>query len=207
MTTTEPAARARRFWTDARFVIGIVLVAASIGGVWATVAAVTTTVPALAATRTLVPGEIVASADVRAVDVSLGAAQGNYLAPGELEEGAVIERTVGAGELLPAAALADGDSPHVTTVVVTTASAVPARVVEGSVVELWEAPVGEDGGYQTPAIVVADAVVASVGSQDGLLAAETATVELIIPRADVAAVLAGVAAGSALSVVPADAGR
>jgi len=194
--------RPRPFWSDVRFILGIVLIVASIAGVWLVVAAARQTVPVFAAARTIVPGEAVGADDLRVVDVALGSVSTAYAAPGTLTPGAVATRTITEGELVPRSAVGDPDQARTTTVVVRSASDVPAAVVTGTTVEVWAAAPLERGQYDTPRILVASATVASVGRDEGVMGAAGATLELVIERADVATVLAAVADASSLSVVP-----
>lgn len=191
--------RKRAFWSDARFFVGVALIVASVAGVWGVVAASRHTVPVLAASTTIVPGEPVTAADLRVVEVGLGQTEEAYLAPEALEDGLVAQRTIGAGELVPVSAV--GGDTTVTTVVVRSTVDVPGAVTAGTPVELWESPAVE-GGFEEPRVLVADATVAAVERGDGVMAAGDTSVELVVERADVAAVLAAQAAGSALSVVP-----
>jgi len=199
----SPSRTARRpAWADLRFLVGIVLVVASVGGVWFIVSAARHTQPVYVAVRAIVPGEPVAAADLAVVDVALGTASDAYLAADGLSEGLVAARTVAAGELVPADALVTAESTQSTTVVIRSAAEVPGSVVSGSTVELWAAPRLDQSRFDTPRILVADATVVSVSRDDSPLAGGTAAVEVVIPRADVAAALAAISDGSALSVVP-----
>lgn len=203
MTTPDRSrTRPRAFWADARFFLGILLIAASVAAVWVIVSAARDTVPVLAAERTLVPGQVVAADDLRTVDVSLGELDGAYLAPGDLADGLVAARTVAEGELVPITALQSADAARTTTVVVRSATEVPSSVGPGSVVEVWSAQPADQGAYETPRILVPDATVVEVTRDDGVVSSAAASLELVIPRADVAAALAAVAADAALSVVP-----
>lgn len=203
MTALESARpRPRAFWGDARFLLGILLILASVAGVWFVVSAARQTVPVFAATRTIVPGQTLTEGDVRVVDVTLGALGPAYLTPGALEKGLVATRTVGEGELVPESAVGDASAPATTTVVLQSSVDVPASVEAGSVVEVWEAPMIERGSYDTPRILVADATVVSVTRDDSVMGGGAASLEVVIPRADVAAVLEATAGGSALSIVP-----
>ncbi len=203
MTTLDaPARRRRAFWADARFVLGIVLIAASVAGVWFVITLAKQTAPVLAAVSTIVPGQVVSAGQLRVVEVALGASREVYLAPDALVSGAVATRTIEAGELVPVGALGAPDAARTTRVVVRSTTDVPASVTPGSTVEVWAAPRVEQGRFGAPVIVVADAVVVSVHRDDGVLGRQVASLELVIPRADVAATLAALAAESALSVVP-----
>jgi hypothetical protein len=194
----------RRFWGDARFGIGVLLVAASVAGVWFVIGAARQTVPVLVAAATLVPGQRVTPGDVAVVEVALGPARDAYAAPDALGDGMVALRTIGRGELLPAGAVGAAGAVERTAVVVRSAVDVPAAVDRGAVVELWETPpAGEAGTFGAPRVLVGDAVVAGVTRDDGVMAAAGASLELVIDRARVADVLSAEAAGSVLSVVPA----
>ncbi|WP_345436750.1 SAF domain-containing protein [Microbacterium gilvum] len=199
----EQAPRApRTFWTDARFFIGLALITVSVAGVWWVVAAARQTTPVLAASSTIVPGQAVTAADLAVVDVALGSAVDGYLAPHELEEGVVANRTIAEGELVPSAAVSSAESSAVTTVVVRSAVDVPGAVEPGTPVELWSAPLLDGGVYDDPRVLVADAVVGAVAREDTVMGASGASIELVVGRDDVAAVLAAVASGAALSAVP-----
>jgi hypothetical protein len=203
MTALEPARpRPRAFWGDVRFLLGILLILASVAGVWFVVSAARQTVPVFAATRTIVPGQTVADGDVRVVDVALGALGPAYLTPEAMEKGLVATRTIGEGELVPESAVGGASTPATTTVVLQSSVDVPASVEAGSVVEVWEAPMIERGSYDTPRILVADATVVSVTRDDSVMGGGAASLEVVIPRADVAAVLEATAGESALSIVP-----
>ena len=206
MTTVDPPSppRPRAFWADVRFLIGVLLIIVSIAGVWMVVAAARQTTTVFAATRTIVPGESIGVGDLRAVEVALGSIDGAYIAAGALPDAAVATRAIHAGELVPADALGGADAARTTTVVVRSAADVPGSVVAGSTVEIWSAPLDEAGERSAPRILVADATVVEVGRDDSVIGRGTVAVEVVIPRADVAAVLAAQSTDAVLSVVPAN---
>jgi len=201
MSHSHPVRR-RAFWGDARFFIGILLIIASIAGVWFVVASARQTAAVYAADRTIVVGEVVTADELRVVDVALGQLGDAYLTPDGLADGLIATRTIQDGELVPSAAVADATSSRSTTIVVRSAVDVPSSIEPGSTVELWTAPLLERGSYDTPRILIADATVAAVTRDDTMIGGGSAMLELVIPRADVAGALAEVAAASALSVVP-----
>lgn len=201
------SSRARRpFFGDLRFLIGLVLVGMSIAGVWLLVSSSRQTAPVLQATHTVLPGEAVTAADFQVVEVGLGGVSETYLAPQQLESGAVATRTVPKGELVPAASIGDRDASRTTTVVVSS-TAIPAGVESGSAVELWQAPLREDGRTRdTPRVLVGDAIVARVAEADGMLSESRTDVEVVIDRSDVAEVLAAITGDAVISIIPAGAG-
>jgi hypothetical protein len=189
----------RAFWGDVRFLIGIALVAISIAGVWMIVSSTDSATPILRATRTIVQGETLTTDDFEVVD----ALADDYLAPQDLASGQVAARTISTGELLPRSASSDADASRSTTIVIESTTGVPDDVEAGTVVELWHAPLREDGrAHDAPRILVADVIVGEVVESEGMLADSGSTVELVIDRADVADVLAAITSGAALSVVP-----
>ena len=206
IASDSPPARPRAFWADTRFIVGIVLIVASVAGVWFVVSAARQTVPVFAATRTIVPGEEVDATVLRVVDVALGPVSDAYAAPGMLEPGAIATRTIDAGELVPLSAVGAASASDLTSVVLRSATDVPAAVVAGARVEIWSAAALEHGQYEQPRILVPDATVATVTRDDSMVGDDSAALELVIPRADVAATLAAIAGGAALSVVPAAGG-
>lgn len=200
---TAARPRPRAFWADVRFLLGVALVVASVAGVWLVVAASRQTAPVFAAARTIVSGEAVGSDDLRVVEVALGQLEAAYASPGTLVPGAVAVRTIPAGELVPQDAIGDAAGLRTTTVVVHSATELPAAVASGATVEVWAAPQLERGVFDTPRILVPAATVVAVATDDSMMRTGGAAVELVIERADVADTLAAIAGGASLSIVPA----
>lgn len=193
----------RRPWADLRFFIGLLLIALSVAGVWLIVGAAKQTSPVLQAVRTIVPGEPLTSADVRVVDVALGAAGAGYLTPAGLGTGNIATRTIADGELVPTSAVADAAQARTTSVVVRSTAPVPASIRTGSVVELWAAaPLAEGKGFAAPRVLLSEATVSSVDRDDGPLSTRATTLELVVSRTEVGEVLAALTDASSLSVVP-----
>lgn len=187
--------------TDVRFLIGVVLVLLSVAGVWAVVASARSTSTAVVAERPLVPGQTLTESDVRAVDVGLGEAAPRYGAATRDMIGQVVIRPIGAGELIPSAAL-ESSAPGTTTVVVRSAGEVPAAVAVGRTVDLWTTPTADRESAPPPRILVAGATVASVEESSSSLSGATPAIELVVPVFAVADVLAAQTSGDALAVVP-----
>ena len=205
MVSLSPPRRA--FWGDVRFLIGIALVALSIGGVWLIVSASDHAVPILQTTRTIAQGQPVTAADFQVVDVGLGAAVDGYVGPDDLPADSVATRTLEGGELVPVSALTDAEDSRSTTVVIQSSTGIPEGVTAGTVVEIWQAPPVDDGrSYDVPRILVADVIVREVLEPEGVLAETGTRLEVVIDRADVADVLAAITGGAALSIVPVGSG-
>ena len=202
MVSRSPGSRA--LFTDVRFFIGVALVIVSIAGVWLLVAASRHTVPVLQASRTIVRGESLTSADFRVAEVGLGTLADDYLAPQDLVDGMIADRTVRSGELMPSSAAAGESTATTTSLVVQSAGPLPDDITAGTRVEVWQSPATEDGrGYEKPRVLVADAVVADVRDTEGMLENAHTDVEIVIDRADVSDMLTATTGGSAISLIAA----
>ena len=196
--------RRRRVPFDPRVLIGILLVLASVGGVVAVVAANDRTVPVYAAAQPLVPGTRITADAVRLARVRLGGAQDRYLAGPLPSAGVVVTRSVAEGELVPLSALGAATSVTDVSVVVPLTTKPAATVGAGSVVDLWAAAKATGTGAKGPPphVLVSGATVVRLVTPTGLIATATgATLEVELPREDVAAVLQAVADGESISAV------
>jgi hypothetical protein len=179
-------------------------------GTWA-VRDAAATVQVYAAGEALTPGDPV-DADVLSVrEVRLGEDEGLYhLVVDGVPDGAVVTRTVGAGELVPRSAVGDAAAVDLRPVVVPLGLAVPADLAAGAVVDLWLTPPAPIGGVgqpaaagPEPALVAAELVVAEVVEDDSMLSGTTGTsVELLVPRLDLPDVLAALSSEGQLVAVP-----
>lgn len=205
MPRTAEQAASRRL-ADPRLLIGILLVAGSVAGVVALVAAVDTRTTVFAAASALAPGDRIERGDLVERAVALDGADGLYLGADEVPDGGlVVLRPVREGELLPRSAVGDSAGADATTVVLELGAPVSSAVVAGSSVDVWATaidPTTREHG--APAVLVADAVVVRVIADEGLVARSSAAgVEVRVPREAIARVLHALAAGDALAVVPA----
>lgn len=204
-----PAPAANRLrrpsWRDPRLLAGVAMVAAAVAlGSWI-VRSAQHEVPVYAARHALVAGEQVHADDlvvvgVRGVDVR------RYLAA----DGAVAElvalRTVGAGELVPRAAVGDGASVDVRSVAVPLRGAPGRDLQVGAVVDLWFTPrpdAEQAAGASAARPLAQKVVVSEVSSGDGAFAtASGAAVHVLVPTAQLPDVLEALAAEGTVDVVP-----
>ncbi len=202
-----PAARLRRpTWRDPRLLVGVVVVALSVAlGSWAVTTA-SGTVAVYAAGSALTPGSTVATADLRTVEVRLGAETDRYLLVEDgLPDTSVVLRTVAAGELVPAAALGSADDLEVRAVAVPVTSGLSDRIVAGASVDLWYVPPQDAtaDGAAAPELLVGGVTVAEVAEAQGtLVVGGPVTVHLLVAVDDLPAVLAAVAGDGTLALVP-----
>ncbi len=171
LPTTVPARRiVRPRWTDTRLLLGVLLVLASVVMGSRVVASAQQTRPVWAAARELPVGSVVRADDLVVAQVRLADSATRYLpVVGRPPTGLVVARTVGAGELVPAAALtqtADQPSGHLVSVPVE-ALHYPPGLDRGDVVDVFvsatdgAAPSG-DRGPGGPQRVLVHATVAEV---------------------------------------------
>jgi SAF domain len=203
-TTQRTLPRARRqFWFDPRFAIGFILVLASVAGVVFIVSTADATTLVYAARETLSPGDRVTASDLRAASVRLDAVEGLYLLPGDVpDSGVVVTKPVAAGELVPASAVGATAGLSLASVVVALSGELPGSVEPGTTVDLWSSREIENGAFGPPTVIVSTATVVRVVEADGLVAGETVSIELLVPRLRIARVLEAIANEDALSVVP-----
>lgn len=189
---------------DPRLVIGIVLVAASTTGVWALVSGLDDSIEVYAVRDTATPGSRIVAGDLAIESVRLGTTADRYLTPGELPaDGLVVTRTIEAGELVPVSAVDEADRTGLAIVVVPSRSALPSDLGSGSTVDVWSARLVERGEYEPPAVLVAAAEIAAIQEPEGMVESGGPSVELLVPREKVAALLGALAAGDAIDLVPA----
>jgi hypothetical protein len=192
-----------RFWFDPRFSIGIGLVIAAILGVVAIVANADESTPVLAARQPLLVGDTIVQSDLVAVHVRLGATADRYLVAESVPaDGLVVTRTIAAGELIPLAAVGTRAGITVTNIVVRLRGVLPASMGPGSVIDVWASRAGERGQFGPPAVLVGGAEIVRLVASSGFMTDDGVSVELLVPKHDVAAVLEAMANGSAIAAVP-----
>ena len=198
---TQP--RRRRFFVDPRFLIGLLLVAASVGGVLAIVSTADSTIRVYTARDAISPGDRIDAGDLVEVSVRLDAAD-LYLLPGDIpDDGLVVVKAVAEGELVPTSAVGLVAGLRLASVVVTVAGQLPASVGPGSTVDLWAASQQETSSFGPPSVIVSGAMVVRQLESDGLVSSgDASSLELLVPRSKIARVLEAIANEDALSVIP-----
>lgn len=160
---SPPAQRVRRrSWRDPRLAVGLLLVGGSVVVGAQVLSSADDTVAVLAASGPLAAGQQLEGSDLTTVRLRFGseADADRYLPTSAELEGRVLLRAVGAGELVPRAALsASGDggpSPALAELpLAVDAARAPADLRTGAVVDVWAGPSagaedigngGENGG-------------------------------------------------------------
>jgi Flp pilus assembly protein CpaB len=211
---TAPAPAPRRVrpprWLDLRLVLGVLLVLGSVLLGARIVSAADATVPVWAATGDLAAGTVLTADDLRAVAVRLDDAATGYLSTAVRPDGRTLARAVGAGELLPRAALEEG-TELVQLALPVQAGYVPPALRRGQLVDVYAVAdpaagaVGTADGQVT--LVVGEAPVQAIsGRADGVLSTPTTSVQVVVSvtAAEAPSVLAAIGGRPLVVVVHED---
>jgi hypothetical protein len=197
-------------WLDLRLVLGVLLVLGSVLVGARVLSSADATVPVWAAAGDLAAGTVLTADDVVPVDVRLDDAAGAYLSTGTRPGGHTLARSVGRGELVPRAALADPPS-SVQVALPVQAGYVPPGLTRGRLVDVYAigaasasaasasaatpspASAGSAPSGVTP-VVTGAPVQAVSGRAQGVLSTPTTTVQVVVsvPAARAPEVLAAI---------------
>jgi hypothetical protein len=197
----------RPAWRDTRLVVGLLIVLASVALGARVVAAADDTVPVYAAHGTLVTGHPLTTADLTVVRVHLGVGAAPYLrAQSPPPAGAVLLRTLGAGELVPVSALGQAAGLAVRPVTVPLDGTPAAGLRAGAKVDVWSSardPAAGATAYKAPVRLAQAAEVSAVTTGEGSLSVSTGgSVQVLLGETELPAVLDALANGARLVLVP-----
>lgn len=207
MTDTGASRMRRPSWRDPRLGVGILLVVASVAlGSWA-VSSADATVEVYQTDAVLTPGDVIDVDDLHVVQVRLDGVEDLYLVPGADLSGAVVTRTVSAGELVPLASVGSADALELRPVQIAMPAAMQDIVTAGSRVELWVAMPDPGASTQVallpPELLVDDVEVREVHADTSVFAgSDTVQVQVLVSSDDLPVVLAALTAEGQITVVP-----
>ena len=189
---------------DPRLIIGIVLIAGSTAGVWALVSGFDDSIEVYVARDTITAGSAIEIDDLAVESVRLGSSAGRYLlADQPADRDLVATRTVPAGEFVPRSAVDEVDRTGLSVVVVPSRGPVPKGLSAGDRIDVWSARAVERGTFEPPKVLISDAEIAGLVESEGMVQSAGVSVELLVPREKVAALLQALAAGDAIDLVAA----
>lgn len=191
-----------RVWRDPRFIVGVLLIVASVLACTLLVAQARGGTRHYQVTREVAVGEILDGTNTRAAEVRT--ASDAYLPWGDLVEGAVATRSMATGELLARGAVADRSDAGYRRLMVTVSSGLPDSAQPGTAMELWFVPGAHAGGERMPARLVApEVVLVRISEATGGLVSQGATrIEVRLPVSDLAEVLEATGGDGVLTAVP-----
>lgn len=196
-------------WRDLRLVVGVLLVLLSVAGGARLVSSFDDSSPVYAAARDLLPGQPLGPDDLVVVDVRMADPLPRYVdGSSALAPGTHVLRGVGAGELVPAAALGTARQALDKTVSVPVDPATVRGVAVGSVVDIWVSHRDGDAlgeSYLDPELLLGGAVVDRVPEAGTGLGASLsrAAVAVVVPADRVGDVIGAVDQGARVTLVPA----
>jgi len=199
--TPRRAARlARPSWFDLRLLFGVLLILVAVVVGARVFASADSYTRLYVAAHPLVPGEHLTAADLSVGRARLDGQGSNYIsADGDPPVGYVVQRYVGAGELVPVRAVesrADAAPDRLVALPVAPGH-LPPDLGPGSLVDVY-ASAKTTGGNGGPSILVARGlpVQQRTGGTSGLSGTSTLTVVVAVPVAQVAGVVHAVEAGN-----------
>lgn len=201
----------RPAWRDARLLIGLVLVVASVAVGSTVVAAADDRTAMYAARGPLVPGQPLTEDDLVRVDVQLGSAGQRYLsADAGLAPERFVLREVAAGELVPAVAVGERDRVSVQALTLSVDAGTVAALGVGSRVDVYVNPT-EPGAtradaFAGPVLALEGVSVASLPKTSGGLsggAGGDRPVQVMAPRQRIKDIIGQVDDGARVTMVPA----
>lgn len=196
-------------WTDARLLVGAVLVVVAIVATYLLISAANATTRVWASAVPLVPGQVVSADDLTVAEVNLADIGDKYLsADAGFPEHSSVRAVIAAGELLPASALAPIAELEGRVVAIDVAGSVPTVVDTGSLVDVWAQPEskGLDDEGVDPQQIVTSAPVSNITREVGSFGVgDGARIEVFVASAELGDVLGALDGNSVLSVVGAPA--
>ena len=200
----------RPAWRDARFLIGLVLVLASVAVGSTVVAAADDRTPMYAARSALVPGQPLTEDDLVRVDVQLGSQGQRYLpATTGLGPERFVLRGVAAGELVPAAAIGGRDQVSFQALTLSVDAGTVAALGVGSRVDVYVNPTdpraGRSDAFAGPVLALEGVSVSSLPKTSGGLsggAGGDRPVQVMAPRDRVKEIIGQVDDGARVTLVP-----
>ena len=209
-----PVPRATRLqrpaWRDARLLVGLVLVLASVVVGSTVVAAADDRTAMYAARAALVPGQALTEEDLVRVDVQLGPQRDRYLpADTGLAPGRFVLREVAAGELVPSVAVGGRDQVSVQGLTLSVDAGSVAALSVGSRVDVYVNPVdpkatGSDS-FTGPVLTLEGVSVASLPKAAGGLSGGVSgdrPVQVMAPRERVRELIGQLDDGARVTLVP-----
>jgi hypothetical protein len=152
------------------------------------------------ASSTISTGTLISDADTVVSEIDLGTLSGAYITAGTAIDGLSVTAVIGKGELIPLRLIGRGLRPDQTAIRFVPNLKPADSIVAGSVVSVWQVTETEDGFVPQRIVSVSEVLAIEFG--DGLFAEDAPDVELLLNLDQSTLVLAAVAAGYPIYVLP-----
>jgi hypothetical protein len=154
----------------------------------------------LVASADLASGSRVELAQVATTRLALEGIAGRYLKPEEFHAGLVLTRPILEGELIPASALSEVTNPAFTQLVLRPSTLPASQVRVGNRVAIWVATARDE--LTMPRLLVGAAEVTAILEPEGLFSDALPSVQVLIPRTSVSALIQALAARQEIYLLP-----
>ena len=154
----------------------------------------------LVASSTISTGTLISGADTVVAEMDLGTLSEAYVTAGTAIDGLSVTAVIGIGELIPLRLIGRGLRPNQTSIRFIPNLKPADSIVAGSVVSVWQVTETEDGFVPQRIVSVSEVLAIEFG--DGLFAEDAPDVELLLNLDQSTLVLAAVAAGYPIYVLP-----
>jgi hypothetical protein len=182
-------------------ILGMLLIAISVVGVWLVVEGNNRTEEFLVAAKPASSGSMITESSFRVVRMNLGESARLYLKPGDLEPGNYLLNTMEAGQLVALGSVASAIIDSRQPVVITSTMPLPEGVGVGDFVDIWVSEAQEGGSFATPLILVIDAEIVGLAEASGVMNDQQPQVQVLVPVESVSPILDAVASKDALSMI------
>ena len=182
-------------------ILGLILLASSVGVVAFTIAENNHTDEYLVAARDIPAGSPVSIIDMKVAMVNLGQGAEQYLRKDELPDGSYVLGPLRAGQLVAKSVLANSIIDERVPVVVNSAMGLSSGVVAGASVDVWVTPAKQDKVVGEPYVLVLAAEVATLFEDNEMFSEKNSQVELWVPLEAVGPVLAAISNGDSVSLI------
>jgi hypothetical protein len=187
--------------TRRSLLIGLVITAASLAGVWLAIQSNDKTEDFLVAAKPASSGSVVTSGSFRVEKLNLASSSDRYLRPGDVPVGSYLLNTFDVGQLVPKGSVATSIIDARQPVIISSVMPVPKSLKVGDFVDVWVSAAIENNKFASAVMLVRDAEVTDVMAAAGVLADQTPKVQVLVPVASVAPILDSIASKGALSLV------
>lgn len=186
--------------SPASIAISVVVVIGSVVGAWFFIDSNRTTEVFLVTKQDLASGSRLDAQSLEQVELSLFSLTGAYLKPESLLEGAYLQRSIGAGEVIPASAVTTQDLNNWSNLVLTPQVPLSSQIKAGSYVSIWASPLLEFQSYGEPVLLAVDVEVVALIEPEGGFAGQQRSLELRVPKESIQFLLGAISSNALIAI-------